>query len=257
MFQTQATKISTALVAALLLASVPSHAQGSTPPPASSAPPAAMETTPAPVAPVTPAPVGDAPVTPTDEPVVPDAPAVGTLTISSSPAGMIFIDGKETGKTTPVEELVVPAGQHTLRIVDPGTGREATSEITLDAGGTLNLNLNLPEAKPVDAAGKAGEKSADGTPAASVPGLESMPWTWMTIAGWTGLGLGTIGLLAGAVVLTSETDAPDRQALGFGLFGTGAGLVLGGGVLLYLDDELADATAAGHGAPAAAATSAK
>ena len=65
----------------------------------------------------------------------------------------------------------------------------------------------------------------------------------MSVAGWSGLGLGPIGLLSGAVVLTTPLD-PDQGPLGFGLFGAGVGLVLGGGVLLYLDNELADAAAA-------------
>jgi hypothetical protein len=63
----------------------------------------------------------------------------------------------------------------------------------------------------------------------------------MTVTGWSGLGLGVIGLLAGSVVITTPTD-PDQKTLGFGLFGGGVGLVLGGAVLLYLDNELAEAT---------------
>ena len=63
----------------------------------------------------------------------------------------------------------------------------------------------------------------------------------MTVTGWSGLGLGTIGLLSGAVVLTTPTD-PQQGPLGFGLFGAGVGLVLGGAVLLYLDSELSQPT---------------
>jgi hypothetical protein len=72
----------------------------------------------------------------------------------------------------------------------------------------------------------------------------------MTVTGWAGIGLGTISLLAGSVVITTPTD-PDQKTLGFGLFGGGVGLALGGAVLLYLDNELAEAPAAAAAADAA------
>jgi hypothetical protein len=256
MFQSKAT-LSSALVAAIFVASLPLHAQDTPAPAGTTATPPPAAATPATGA----APPGEtpAPVVTSPTPVDPAIPAVatGTLSLSSNPSGQIFIDGKDTGKTTPVEDLVVPAGKHELKIVDPVTKREATSEFTMDAGGTLSLNINLPETKAETAGTETtdGTKAADATPASEAPAANASNWTWMTLAGWTGLGLGTIGLLAGAVVLTSETEQADRQALGFGLFGTGAGLVLGGGVLLYLDDELADAAAAGQGAPSTANSS--
>lgn len=190
-----------------------------------------------------------------------EAPAQGTVSVSSTPSGKVFIDGADTGLSTPVVDLPVAPGKHALKIVS-ADGREATSEFEIEAGGSLNLNLNLPEAKATEAApaadgtdGKTEAKAADAKPAdpaAPAPAAEAAattPWTWMTVAGWTGLGLGTIGLLSGSVVLTTPTDQ-DRDPLGFGLFGAGVGLVIGGGVLLYLDTELADAAAAPAAAPA-------
>lgn len=214
----------------------------------------------APVTPPTPA--GDVPApsaaTTDTLPIV----ATGTLSLTSTPPGKVFIDDKDTGLTTPVTDLLVAGGKHTVKIV-ADDGRETSSEFMLEAGGSLSLNLNLPEAavpatgdaKPADTTQTPGDAATGPTttdvkPADTVATDVAPPaddWSWMTVSGWTGLGLGTIGLLSGAVVLTTPTD-PDQGPLGFGLFGAGVGMVLGGAVLLYLDNELTDSAP-----PAAAA----
>jgi hypothetical protein len=165
--------------------------------------------------------------------------------VTSTPTGKLFIDDKDTGLVTPVVDLPVAAGPHTVKVV-ADDGRSQTAEFTMEAGGSLSLNLALPEpATPATEEKPAEEaKPAEATPAAAPKPAD---WTWMTVTGWSGLGLGTIGLLSGAVVLTTPTD-PQQAPLGFGLFGTGVGMVLGGAVLLYLDNELSESTP-----PAAAA----
>lgn len=230
-----------ALLTAASAAAQDKPAAPATPPPAA-APAAAPATPPA-------APPAEA--TPPATPV----PTNGVLSVSSEPTGAkLFLDGADTGLSTPVVDFPVPPGAHTLKLVG-ADGREIASEFTIEAGGSLNLNLTLPEAAPVTPPvedKKPEEKKPEEPPATPEPPAPSIApdeWTWMTVAGWTGLGLGTIGLLSGAVVLTTPTDQ-DANTLGFGLFGTGVGLVIGGGVLLYLDTELADAQAAP--APAAA-----
>src|SRR5690606_36556851 len=124
----------------------------------------------------------------------------------------IFLDGKDTGKTTPVVDFQVPPGTHELKVVLDG--REKTVSFHLDAGGLLNLNVNLPEepavAEATDAAADGEEKGADAAVAAS----SGSDWTWMTVTGWAGLGLGIMGLVAGAVVLSTPYD-PDQGPLGF------------------------------------------
>ncbi|MBM4282320.1 MAG: PEGA domain-containing protein [Deltaproteobacteria bacterium] len=172
----------------------------------------------------------------------PAAPApTGTLSLTSTPAGKVLLDGVDTGLVTPVTALPVAVGAHTVKVVSDD-GRTETADFTMDAGGTLSLNLTLPPAAPAPAPEATPAPAPEATPA---PAPEAAPapaepnWTWMTVTGWTGLGLGTIGLLAGSVVITTPTD-PDQQTLGFGLFVGGVGFVLGGAVLLYLDNELAE-----------------
>ncbi len=224
------------LVAAAPLAAEESPPATTTAAPAATTPPAA---TPPPSA-TTPPPADASP-----------ADAAAMLSLTSTPAGKVFLDDKDTGLSTPVTDLSVPAGKHTVKIV-ADDGRTTSSEFLLETGGSLSLNLNLPELEakpaPTEAVKPAGE------PVVATPVVVEAPppdWSWMTVSGWAGLGLGTIGLLAGAVVLTTPTD-PDQGPLGFGLFGGGVGMVLGGAVLLYLDNELTDAPPAALEAPKAA-----
>jgi hypothetical protein len=180
----------------------------------------------------------------------------GTISVSSTPVGRVFLDGNDLGLTTPIVDLPVAPGTHTLKVVEDGTGRSKEVTFHLDGGSVLNLNLNLPEASADAVAETPSEEPAVEPAAEPAPVVAAEPvddWTWMTVAGWSSLGVGTLGILAGAVILTSAGD-PDAGPLGFGLFGVGAGLVLGGGVLLYLDSELADSTAANAPAGDAPAT---
>jgi hypothetical protein len=236
-----------ALFAAALLA-LPAAAQDAADAPAadSAAPDAAAETAPdaSDEAAADEGEAEDEGATTHDPTEAPGAAQMGSLTISSSPAGKVFIDGEDTGLSTPLIDHQVTPGTHTVKIVEEATGR--TKEVTfhLEAGAVLNLNVNLPEAEPVDQ-GVASTQPADGAAAdgaepatvADAAATQEDDWSWMTVAGWASLGIGTLGLLAGAVILTTPTD-PNQGPLGFGLFGAGAGLVLGGGVLLYLDSEL-------------------
>jgi hypothetical protein len=209
-------------------------------PPAAAAPtPAAGSSTTAPAASAASATAADS--------VAPPAAAVGTLSLSSTPAGKVFLDGVDTGLQTPVSGLAVAAGPHTVKVVAED-GSAETAEFAMEAGGTLSLNLTLaststPAAAPATPAPTDGATpSGDSTAAPAAEAAAAPPaqtWTWMTVTGWSGLGLGTMGLLSGAAVMTTWTD-PDRNTLGFGLFGGGVGLVLGGAVLLYLDHELAE-----------------
>lgn len=222
--------------------------------PAAEPPPASAE----PVSPAAGEPAKPAEPTEAAPPPAEAEPAMGSLSLSSSPSGAnIFVDGVDTGKTTPAVDLQVPPGTHELKVVLDG--REKVVTFHLEAGGMLNLNLNLPEASAgvASASTQPSDDGADGADASAettadvAASVSAADWTWMTVTGWAGLGLGTLGLIAGAVVLTTPYD-PDQGPLGFGLFGTGAGLFLGGAVLLYLDNELMSEPAPATTDPAAA-----
>ena len=182
-----------------------------------------------------------------------ETPAGGLISLTSTPSGKVFVDDKDTGLVTPVADFAVAAGKHTVKIV-ADDGRSTSSEFMIEAGGTLSLNLTLPELEAKPEVKPEEVKPADAPPAdaaVAAPVAKVEDWSWMTVSGWSGLGLGTIGLVSGAVVLTTPTD-PDQGPLGFGLFGAGVGLVLGGAVLLYLDNEIAAPTTATPEAPKAA-----
>jgi hypothetical protein len=237
-----------ALSVTLALSLVAAQAFAQETPPAPEAPPTAPAEAPeAAAADAAPADAAAADAAPADAAPADAAPAAaqateGALSVTSTPSGKVFLDGKDTGLVTPVTDLPVQAGTHTIKVVTDD-GREQSTEFTLEAGGSLSLNLAVPEAEkpttpevtPADTETKPAE------PAAAAPTPPADDWTWMTVTGWTGLGLGTIGLLSGAVVLTTPTD-PQQGPLGFGLFGAGVGMVLGGAVLLYLDNELSEST---------------
>ena len=52
-------------------------------------------------------------------------PEPGIVGVNSDPAGEIFIDGVATKRETPAFDLVVPAGRHEIRIVNPVSRLEA------------------------------------------------------------------------------------------------------------------------------------
>ncbi len=115
------------------------------PAPAVAAQPAPVEVVAVPAAP---APAPAAP-TPTPTPATPEAAATttkpvkaaptgpGTLSISSTPAMAITVDGKPAGNGEAT--LEVPAGKHT--VVGKGGGATVKRVVTVKAGGTENVSL--------------------------------------------------------------------------------------------------------------------
>lgn len=223
---------------ALSLLALPAVAQDAPAPATTEAPAPAATTTETP-----------SPTTTEATPATP-APTEGTLSVASTPAGKLFIDDKDTGLVTPVVDLAVAAGTHTVKVV-ADDGRTQTADFTMEAGGSLSLSIALPApATPATTETPTEEpKPAEAAPAEAAKAPPPDDWTWMTVTGWSGLGLGIIGLLSGAVVMSTPTD-PQQAPLGFGLFGAGAGLLLGGAVLLYLDNELSESKPAEAVAPA-------
>lgn len=98
-----------------------------------------------------------------------------------------------------------------------------------------------PAATDTAATETAGTEAAASTPAADAAAEEEEEheeedWTWMTVAGWSGVGLGVLSGMVGVVTLATPSD-PQRDTLGWGATGAGMGLLLVGGTMLYLDNE--------------------
>ncbi len=62
----------------------------------------------------------------------------GTLVISTLPWARVFINGRDTGRNTPVRDLRVPAGTHTLGL-RTNDGTMHTEQVTVQAGETRRI----------------------------------------------------------------------------------------------------------------------
>ena len=69
--------------------------------------------------------------------------AFGTLSIDSKPWGMVYINGRETGLTTPLADHPLEPGPHEIRVVESIRGRQATKSIVVVQGESVRLNLEL------------------------------------------------------------------------------------------------------------------
>ena len=71
-----------------------------------------------------------------DPPKAADPPkkGVGTLTIGSRPAARVYIDGKDTGKYTPLKDYKVSAGKHKILLVNEKHNMRRTHYVTVEAG---------------------------------------------------------------------------------------------------------------------------
>ncbi|WP_394823505.1 PEGA domain-containing protein [Pendulispora albinea] len=69
----------------------------------------------------------------------------GFLTVSSVPPAKIFVDEQDMGRTTPVENLPLPAGDHKLTLVSVTNNGALKRSLgfTITAGQTTRLKINL------------------------------------------------------------------------------------------------------------------
>ncbi len=74
------------------------------------------------------------------------APSHGVLMIGAKPPCRILIDGKDTGLTTPQRQVRVPAGRHTITLVNAEFGIEHTSTVTVTGGRKAKLIRDLSAA---------------------------------------------------------------------------------------------------------------
>jgi len=80
-----------------------------------------------------------------------DSKGVGYLVVHSTPFARIHIDGKDTGKMTPIASrarLALAPGKHKLTFVVTSTGEIFHFTITIKAGETLKITKQLPVTEP-------------------------------------------------------------------------------------------------------------
>jgi len=67
----------------------------------------------------------------------PQPSGTGLLALQSKPWARIFVDGADTGRFTPVTNLQVPTGQHTVRLVNEETGLSSEFSVDVATGATV------------------------------------------------------------------------------------------------------------------------
>jgi len=72
-----------------------------------------------------------------------DGEPFGALSLRTDPWGTLFVDGNNTGLTTPVVDLRLRPGKHALRVEDPVSGRADGVIVTIEAGKSQTLQLSL------------------------------------------------------------------------------------------------------------------
>jgi hypothetical protein len=71
---------------------------------------------------------------------------VGYLTAATKPAARVTIDGRETGRWTPVppaNPIALPAGEHTI-VFETADGKKHEEQLQIEAGKTARLIRSLP-----------------------------------------------------------------------------------------------------------------
>jgi hypothetical protein len=64
----------------------------------------------------------------------PRSAAVGALAVNCAPWCHIYVDGRDTGLTSPASGIQLKPGRHRLRVVNPPTGKEQTRSISVPSG---------------------------------------------------------------------------------------------------------------------------
>ena len=69
--------------------------------------------------------------------------AYGHVNINSVPWAKIYIDGRDTGRTTPATGIRLNVGRHRIRLVNPDAGLEKTATLTVKKGETHRIAERL------------------------------------------------------------------------------------------------------------------
>ena len=78
-----------------------------------------------------------------DRPAPERRPSSGYLSLNAIPWARIFIDGRDTGKTTPAQRLGVSAGRHSVRLYAPSIDASRTRAVTVRAGQEVRLSVDF------------------------------------------------------------------------------------------------------------------
>ncbi|SEL60700.1 serine/threonine protein kinase [Stigmatella aurantiaca] len=70
------------------------------------------------------------------------AEGMGTLEVRSQPYAIVYVDGKEHGATPLDEDLQLPAGAYTMRLVIPALSKTVTQQIQIEPGKKTKINFS-------------------------------------------------------------------------------------------------------------------
>ncbi|HWN68579.1 MAG TPA: serine/threonine-protein kinase [Haliangium sp.] len=79
------------------------------------------------------------------ETVAPAGDKTGVLALGSKPPCRIFVDGEDTGKTTPQRALTLPAGRHQIRLVNDDYDIVETFSVTITADETTRVVKDMSD----------------------------------------------------------------------------------------------------------------
>ena len=67
----------------------------------------------------------------------------GELMVDSTPSAHVYIDGVDSGYRTPARQIRLLVGVHEIRFVNRDSGIDRTYDVTIEAGLTTRLNVEL------------------------------------------------------------------------------------------------------------------
>jgi len=113
--------------------------------------------------------------TKTGAPILTKAPDGGQIKVTTDAPGQIFLDGRDTGYSTPYALSGVPKGRHTITVVGPG--KRGKGEVEVEPHGSHSLHISWQEDVTgnirVDASVPGATVSFDGRTIGDVPQLIS------------------------------------------------------------------------------------
>lgn len=134
-----------------------------------------------------------------------DTPGKLRVALLGGGPALVYVDDQLAGKTTDRDDIALPSGTHTVRVVRAGF-REWSGKVTIPAGGRIERLIKLEQMASVPAAQTPlGAAKQDG----SSGGVLSQWWFWPAV------GVGVLGVAVGVWAATRSSDAPATGAMSF------------------------------------------